>query len=222
MRLPRVVRLLDRNTQQSLSHNDFLSVATATFKVMLRFEKWQKPAWNGLCFDVAVQKGIGRNARLCCCRSESKRLEPQRDQIESCRGQYRRTSCNSAILSIRAPWHSRVVALPAKHGKDFWTAGGSASTRIGPAARQSRLRTGLPRRQICGARRMAHGQDFPGRSHQARRPGVFAAKHNRPPITRQPSDRGRPFGTTPAGLRGVRSAPVATTNAPSRTTAQCC
>jgi hypothetical protein len=169
-------------------------------------------------FRCCGSKRIRDAMRVCAAAGRCPvRLDISHDQTQACRGHHRRKSCNSAILPSGHPWQGCVVALPAKHGKDFWTAGGSTSTRIGSAARQGRLRTGLPRRQICGARRMAHGQDFPARSHQARWPGVLADQHNNRPINCQLSDPDRPFGAATAGLRGARRARDATANAPSRT-----
>jgi len=65
--------------------------------------------------------------------------------------------------SIRPPVAKWGRHSPGYAWQGFLDAGGSESTRLGSRPK-SRIRTGLPRRQICGARRMAHGQDFPGRA----------------------------------------------------------
>lgn len=115
----------------------------------------RNPHEMGFVAVLRFKTGIGRRACLRCRGWELMGSAPQTDQTEACGEQHRRKSGKSAILRSGQPWHSG-VALPAKHGKDFWTAGGSESTRLGSPPK-SRIRTGLPRRHICGARRMAHG-----------------------------------------------------------------
>jgi hypothetical protein len=89
-------------------------------------------------------------------------LTPQRIKQKHAESNVER---NRAIRSFFDPTTRGTVgsslSRQARYQKSGWQ--GSESTRLGSPPK-SRIRTGLPRRQICGARRMAHGQDFSGRS----------------------------------------------------------
>ena len=82
----------------------------------------RNPHEMGFVAVLRFKTGIGRRACLCCRGWESMGSASQTDQTEACGEQHRRKSGKSAILRSGQPWHSG-VALPAKHGKDFWTAG---------------------------------------------------------------------------------------------------
>jgi hypothetical protein len=135
--------------------------ATATFTFMLRFEKRQKPRGIGLCCGVAVENGERTRcaAVLRYVVSGARHLDtPKQKHAES------------NIVENRAnrpffdpPGGARVGSLSQPSMTRISDGRGSESTRLGSPPK-SRIRTGLPRRHICGARRMAHGQDFPGRS----------------------------------------------------------
>jgi hypothetical protein len=107
---------------------------------------------DGMRFVAVLRVQIrGRVSALICRCSATHRCHQQKTSKE------RGIAGNRAIWSFVDPTRrARVITLPAKHHIRVPDVGGLKSTRLGSPPK-SRIRTGLPRLQICGARRMAHG-----------------------------------------------------------------
>jgi hypothetical protein len=125
-------------------------LAIATWRLMLRLGKRQKPRWNALCCGVAGANPWARE-RIDLSVQYDTSMPSTKTSKE------RGIAENRAIQSFVDPTRrARVITLPAKHHIRVPDVGGLKSTRLGSPPK-SRIRTGLPRLQICGARRMAHG-----------------------------------------------------------------
>lgn len=127
-------------------------LATATLAVVLRFDCARDPRGMGV---VAVLRFTTESARMFTGADRGLDCSPQHDPLAGRRGQWRRESRDSAILSIRprvAKWDRR---SPGAARRGFLYGGGSVSTRIGFCSPTRPAPHRPSASSICGARRMA-------------------------------------------------------------------